>query len=309
MEIARTLAHFRVVSGKGSAVAWGVFDGMHKGHAALVGLARRRAGELGAACVVIPFAAHPKSVLHGRKIERLTTDTQRLRILSGWGVDVAIPLDFDARFAAMTARTFVDEVLLGALATRAVVIGPDTRFGKDREGDAAFLRREGGRAGFSVDAASPVWVTGEAVSSSRIRRCVAAGDLSQAAACLGRDYAIEGVVVKGDGRGGSIGIPTANLDVADQILPPNGVWAGRATAEGKTFPAVANIGVRPTFGGGERPRIEVHLLDFSGDLYGQVVEFAFVARIRDETRFDGADSLVRQITRDIADARRRLGPA
>lgn len=292
---------------KGSAVAWGVFDGMHAGHAAIVALARRRATELGAACVVIPFAAHPKSVLHGQKIERLTTDSQRLRILAAWGVDVAIPLDFDARFAAMTARAFVDEVLSGALAARAVVVGPDTRFGKDREGDAAFLRREGARGGFSVDAASPVWVAGGIVSSTRIRRCVAGGDLAQAAACLGRDYAAEGVVVKGDGRGGSIGIPTANVDIGDQLLPPNGVWAGWAAVGGKTFPAAANVGVRPTFGGGGRPGLEVHLLDFSGDLYGRIIEFSFVARIRDETRFDGADSLVRQIRRDIADARQRLG--
>lgn len=304
MEIIRTLKAFNVPAARGSAVAWGVFDGMHRGHEAIVRLARRRAEALGAACVVIPFAAHPKSVLHGQRVERLTTDAQRLRILASWGVDVAVPLAFDARFAAMTADRFVEEVLRGPLSARAVVVGPDTRFGKDREGDEALLRREGERLGFSVDAAEPVWVAGGPVSSTRIRRCVAAGDLAQAAACLGRDYAVEGTVSRGDGRGAAIGVPTANLAV-DQILPPAGVYAGRAAAGGKPFLAVANIGVRPTFGGAAGSVLEVHILDFSGDLYGQAVEFSFAARLRDEMRFPGPDELVRQIRRDIAEARRR----
>lgn len=307
MEIIRTLKAFNVPASRGSAVAWGVFDGMHKGHAAIVGLTKRRAEALGALCVVIPFATHPKSVLHGQRVERLTTDAQRLRVLASWGVDVAVPLVFDERLAAMTAGRFVEEVLQGTLRARAVVVGPDTRFGKDREGDKAFLRREGRRLGFSVDAAEPVWVAGEPVSSTRIRRCVAAGDLAQAAACLGRDYAVEGAVSRGDGRGASIGIPTANLDVADQLLPPAGVYAGRAAAGGKPFLAVANIGVRPTFGGAAGSVLEVHILDFSGDLYGQAVEFSFAARLRDEMRFPGPDALVSQIRRDIAEARQRLG--
>ncbi len=309
MKIVHSLAQFGAVAGKASVVTWGVFDGMHRGHAAIAALVRERAGAIGGVSVVIPFVGHPAEVLHGKIVPRLTTDAQRLRILAGWGLDAAIPVAFDARFASLSPADFVDEILCRSLAARAVVVGPDTRFGKDRAGDEAFLRREGQKRGFAVYAASPVWVAGQVVSSTRVRRDVAAGDVVAAAESLGRLYSVEGVVVQGDGRGARLGFATANLDTADQLLPAPGVYAARALLAGGAVPAVANVGVRPTFpsAAAGRPLLEAHLLDVTLDLYGKTLELAFAARLRDEMRFDSPEALSRQIARDIAEARQRLG--
>lgn len=309
MRVVASLSAFRPPAA-GTAVAWGVFDGAHRGHAEIVSRAVAAARRIGGAAVVIPFRGHPAEVLHGKTVPRLTTEEQRLAMLAAWGVAVAIPLAFDARFAAMTHEAFVEDVLCGALAARAVVVGPDTRFGRDRAGDEAFLRARGAARGFSVEVAPAVWVGGERVSSTRVRRDVAAGNVADAALCLGRPYAVTGRVARGDGRGARLGFPTANLEDVPQMLPAAGVYAARAaTAEG-TFDAAVNVGVRPTFGGSSAPVVEAHLLGFSGDLSGRAVEVRFVARLRGETRFPDGSALAAQIGRDVEAARRalRAGP-
>ena len=286
------------------AVTIGNFDGVHRGHQALVSAAVARARETGGVSVVLTFDPHPARVLGpGRAPAALTTLAQKEELLARLGVDRLAVLPFDAEVARLPPDAFAREVLHGTLGARHVVVGESFRFGHRREGDAGALAALGEGLGFSVRALPPVLEEGSPVSSSRVRDQLARGDVRAARALLGRAYFVDAPVVRGDGRGRTIGVPTANLAPENEILPARGVYAGRCRVPGGAWhPSVVNLGHRPTFGGGH-DSVEAHLIDFEGDLYGARVRLEFRERLRGEQRFEGKDALVARIREDVAQAR------
>ena len=287
-----------------SAVTIGVFDGVHRGHQTVV---RRLQAEAEARpTVVLTFARHPAAVLAPESRQQLLSPPdQRLRLLGDLGVDYVAHLEFDEAMRVMEADAFVHEIVVGALDAEIVVVGRDFSFGHGSRGDVPLLERLGRSAGYRV---VPVELESEgtAISSTRIRNLLAGGQLTVAARLLGRHFFVEGKVVSGAGRGKSIGVPTANLELhPDQMLPKGGVYAVIMTVDGKPLPGVANVGIRPTFGG-DLLVVEVHLFDFGGDLYGSTAAVEFRHRIRDEFKFSGVDELVAQIRRDIDEGARLL---
>ncbi len=291
----------------GAAVAVGVFDGVHRGHQAVLAGLRARAAELGGLpATVLTFDRHPLEVVAPERAPRLLTAPERkLELLGELGIDTVAVLTFDERARGLTPEEFAADVLVGGVGASLVVVGADFRFGKDRSGDVEELRDLGLGLGYYVEEVELLG-DGAPVSSTRIRAAVAAGDLEAAARDLGRPFEVAGEVVEGDRRGAQIGFPTANLDVAPGLLiPGRGVYAAWADVGGRTRPAVVNVGIRPTFGG-EREVVEAHLLDFDGDLYGSAVRLRFVARLRDERRFDGMEELSAQIARDVEAGRSAL---
>lgn len=295
----------------GAAVAVGNFDGVHRGHQALLAAARADARARGGQVVVLTFDPHPARVLTpDRAPARLMTFDQKAEVLAGLGVDVLAVLPFGPGLAEESAAAFARLVLRDGLQAEAVVVGRNFRFGRGREGGVQDLERLGGELGFATVGVDAVLHGGVPVSSSRVREVLAAGDAAEAAALLGRPHFLDGTVVQGDGRGRQLGTPTANLQTANETLPARGVYAcWCALPGGERQPAVTNLGHRPTFGGGEAT-IEAHLLDFAGDLYGQTVRLEFVDRLRPERAFPGVDALRAQIAADVAEARRRLaGPS
>jgi riboflavin kinase/FMN adenylyltransferase len=295
--------------GIAAAVAVGNFDGVHRGHQALVTATLAQARERSLRCVALTFDPHPAQVLQpDRAPRRLMTPEQKAEQLAALGVDALAVLPFTPELAAETPEGFATKVLARRLGAAVAVVGEDFRFGRGRAGDVAELRRLGERLGFEVVSLPPVLEDGLPVSSTRIRESLETGDVRNAAALLGRPYFVEGVVVRGDGRGRRLGIPTANLAVENEILPRDGVYAARVwLREGPSRPAVANLGLRPTFGSGALT-LETHILDFEGDLYGQRLRVAFAVRLRDERPFPGPDALVAQIREDLAAARSVLAP-
>jgi len=292
-----------------SAVAVGNFDGVHRGHKALVAAAVARARETGGAAVVLTFDPHPARVLRPDAApSALSTLAQKEELVTALGIDRLVALAFDERLAALSPAAFVREVLGSMLGARHVVVGESFRFGHAREGDARTLEALGGREGFDVQVVPPVLHAGRPISSSRVREALAAGDVGEAAQLLGRPYALDGRVVRGDGRGRTLGVPTANLRADDQLLPARGVYAGRALVpSGEWRTAVVNVGERPTFGGTGLV-VEAHLVDFTGDLYDARVRLSFHARLRGEERFQSAQALVERIQADVRAARELLPP-
>lgn len=284
----------------------GVYDGVHKGHVAV--LERLRTIGDGKPIGVVTFDQHPATLLAPRRVPPLLTSTdQKLEALEQNGVDVVGILTFDESIASMSADQFVRDVLRGAMAATHVAVGRDFRFGYQRRGDIAVLESMGTTEDFEVIGLDLAAAEGEPVSSSRIRSLIANGDVAGAASLLGRPFALRGQVVPGDGRGRTIGIPTANVDAPSEMAQPGrGVYAVWVTIDGERRRGVANVGVRPTFGGKDDVVVEVHVLDFEKDLYGRVIEVAFVDRIRNEKRFHGIVDLVDQIGLDIATARSML---
>jgi riboflavin kinase/FMN adenylyltransferase len=280
-------------------VAVGNFDGVHRGHQALVGAAVRRARETEGPAIALTFDPHPARILKPERAPRsLMTLEHKSECLAALGVDVLAVLPFTAELAAESPEGFVGRVLMGALQARAVVVGEGFRFGRGRAGDVLELQRLGEHLGFEVLAVPAVLHEGRPVSSTRIRESLALGDVATAAALLGRPYFVEGAVVRGDGRGRQLGIPTANLEVANEILPRPGVYAARVRIpSGELWPSVVNVGRRPTFGG-DALTVEAHLLGFEADLYGQSLRLLFEARLRDERAFPGREALVAQIRED-----------
>ncbi len=289
-----------------SVVTIGNFDGVHLGHRALVDAARTIADGEQLPVRAMFFDPHPAAFFRPDSRPPLLTPLPRRRaLLLGAGADEVDIRVFDEAFAEQSAEEFATAILAEDAKASAVVVGPDFRFGKDREGDLPTLETLGERLGFRVHVVDPVERDGEVVSSTRVRGCLADGDVEGARALLGRYHDVVSEVVHGDHRGRTIGFPTANLGIAKKLaVPKDGVYAVVASVDGVLVPAVANIGVRPTFGAGRS--VEVHLLDWEGDLYGRELPVAFVARIRGEVKFDGVDALVAQIGRDAADARGRL---
>jgi riboflavin kinase/FMN adenylyltransferase len=293
----------------GSVVSIGVFDGVHLGHQAILAANRARAADLGARATVVTFQTHPKGTLLGRAPRTLTSLEHRLELFRRAGIEHTLVLAFDAALRERSAEDFVRETLVRDLGARAFVLGFDSKFGRDRRGTPQLLRD----LGLDVEVVGKVEVGGRAVSSTAIREAVELGDLAGAARMLGRPVSVLGTVVYGSRRGRDLGFPTANLDLHHELHPPPGVWVGRALVLGdagapRALPAVANIGFRPTLAGqaSAEPTVEVHLLDFQGDLYGRDLEFEFHALLRGEQRFEGPAELAAQIARDVTEARRIL---
>jgi riboflavin kinase/FMN adenylyltransferase len=292
-----------------TAVTIGVFDGVHRGHQALLGRVAEEAAARGLLPGAITFDRHPMGVVRpGSNPKLLTTLRQRIELLGDYGMAFVLVLPFTPKLSRMAAEEFAVKVLLEAVSARVVVVGANFRFGHRAAGDPRLIAELARPRGVDVVAVALDAEAGDVVSSTRIREALAAGEVESAARLLGRPFAVRGRVVRGAERGRLLGIPTANLRVpARLMLPGKGVYAGRLQAErSQPLPAVTNVGVSPQFGGTEL-RVETHVLDFDGDLYGQRVQVSFEHRLRDETVFPDVEALVKQMGDDVALARRLLG--
>jgi riboflavin kinase/FMN adenylyltransferase len=288
-------------------VAIGVFDGVHCGHQAVIHRALDEAAAMGGTPVALTFDPHPTKVLRPGHAPRLLTSTpHKRRLIAALGCRRVLVVKFDAAFAAAAPEHFVAG-LAGSCDLGAICVGRGWEFGRNRSGNVDLLCRMGAELGFRTVQVEPVSVDGVLVSSTRIRGLVEEGELDCAERLLGRRYAILGTVVHGSRLGRGLGFPTANLAAHNEQFPPNGVYAVRVVRGADVLAGVANVGIRPTTDDGHERRVEVHLLDFAGDLYGEDIEVAFVARVREERAFPGFDALRAQIVRDIASARGLLG--
>jgi riboflavin kinase/FMN adenylyltransferase len=315
--------------GPRAAVTIGVFDGVHRGHQALLGRVVAAARRIGGVPVCVTFSRHPLALLNAARCPApLASVEERVALLKAHGMAEVIVLDFDPAIAALSARAFIARFILPRYDLKVLVAGPDFAMGHGREGDLPALAELGRTMGFELEVVAPIGRTaGGRISSTELREAIRAGDLALAKELLGRDVEIQGVVVSGAGRGRGLGAPTANLEVArERLLPADGVYAGFAqvlgpesgaadsggpavpsgTAEDEDLPAVVNIGLAPTFGGNAR-RVEVHLLDVDRDLVGTALRVRLVARLRDERRFPDPEALKAQIAADVARARELLG--
>jgi riboflavin kinase/FMN adenylyltransferase len=297
-------------------VTSGTFDGVHLGHQQILRRLREAAEQSAGPAVVITYWPHPRLVLapppshpEPLDLQLLNTLDERIQKLAEFGVDYLLIVPFTREFAAWTSEEYIQNILLRTVGTRKLVIGYDHRFGKNREGGFEYLSRNADRYGMSVEEIPREDVDAVGVSSTRIRRALEGGDVLTANRYLGYGYPLTGTVVKGRQLGRTLGWPTANI-VSDEplkLVPARGVYAVMATtAAGTHHPAMLNIGVRPTVGGDPTQTVEAHLLDFEGDLYDQPLRVEFIARLRDEQKFDGLDALKAQLARDADDARRHL---
>jgi riboflavin kinase/FMN adenylyltransferase len=296
-------------------VTLGVFDGVHVGHAAIlarvVGEARARHCRSG----VVTFDRHPAALLGDAPQPAITSIEHRIRLFEALGLDLCVVVEFTERVAAMGADEFARAVFHDLLQARLVVLGRDGRFGRGREGDADLCRRLGADLGFGVETVAPVRIDGARVSSTAIRSAIRRGSFALAQRLLGRPYSLYGTVVRGAGRGWELGYPTANLDVHNEAMPPEGVYAAWAFTNGEAIPSAVSIGRRETFSAERANRllVEVHLLGRSDDLYGRDLEVRFVRRIREQRRFATPEELSAQIARDVEACREALageaGPA
>lgn len=289
----------------GAVLTVGTFDGVHRGHWELLQTVVRRAEELGKPSVLVTFDPHPLRIVRPDAAPPLlTTPVEKIEILAESGLTYAAFLRFDRALAAYEPRRFIEEILVDRFGLGLLVIGHDHGFGRGRSGDVATLRAAGTELGFEVEVVTPVLADDTPVSSTRIRRAVAAGDVMGAARGLGRPYSLRGTVVRGDGRGRQLGFPTANLEVNDpyKLLPAEGIYVVRAVLREGTFDGVLHLGPRPTFVGAS-PTIELHLLDWDGNLYGRHVRVDLCARLRGVEQFAGVEPLVAAMTADVAAAR------
>lgn len=303
--MARELAE---ISTAASVVTVGNFDGVHRGHQVLLRRAVDAAEELGVRSAAVTFEPHPAAVVSpGRQPLRLQPLEARIEALAARGVDLVAVLPFTAEVAAWSPESFVEQVLVHRLEAVRVVVGTNFRYGHRAAGDVVTLSESGEQHGFGVEAVTLLDLEGDPISSTALRNRIAEGDVRWAMRALGRPFELEAPVVHGEGRGRTIGVPTANLDVdAELIVPGNGVYACWVEVDDVVRAAVTNVGVRPTFDG-ETRSVETHLIDAADELYGAVVRMRFIERIRAERRFDGVDDLVAQIQRDIEVARGMLG--
>jgi riboflavin kinase/FMN adenylyltransferase len=302
MQIVRGLESYPS-DGPAAAVALGVFDGVHLGHRAILDAAVATGHRASLRPVACTFDPHPMEILQPRRAPlAITTLDERLALIAATGVEAAVVLRFTPEMAAVEPEAFVKDVLLGRLRAHEVVVGFNHRFGRGARGNPELLRALGDRLGFVATIVSPLNIDGVAVSSAAVRAALGQGDVVTAARFLGRPYSVSGEVGPGVGRGKTLGFPTANLRVDHALLVPTGVYACRADLGDTPYRAVTNVGVRPTFGDSVLA-VEVHILDFAGDIYGRQMSLAFVARLREERRFESVDALTAQIRRDVAAAR------
>ena len=291
---------------RGGAVAVGNFDGVHRGHAALVAELRTQAANAAMPAVVLTFDPHPRDLLRpDLATPPLTTAADRSRLLQEAGADHVLVLRTTRDLLKLTAKEFFDQVLQERLAARAFVEGASFGFGRDREGDIDTLADLCRTSGIPLTVVPPVVIDGAEASSSRVRNSLLKGDIDEAAKVLGRPYRLHGTTAVGSRRGRTLGFPTANLDPLRNLAPGNGVYAVRVYVGEETWPGAANVGPNPTFGEDAR-KVEAHLIGFHGDLYGRPLAVDFIRRLRDTRPFQGADDLVGQLRRDVEQARQAL---
>jgi riboflavin kinase/FMN adenylyltransferase len=289
-----------------SIITLGNFDGLHLGHQELIRMIIARAREKGAASIVVTFRPHPLKILAPEKCPPLISIyEEKIRLFEELGIDVLVKIPFTLDFASMPPEDFVKNILCGKLGAKEIFVGSNYRFGKGRQGDVQSLRELGKKYGFSVNEVEQVSLMGEVISSTKIRNMLKDGEVEHAARLLGRNYAINGIVVKGDGRGRALGFPTANIAPRHAIIPANGVYAVRIFVRDRFYEGIANIGSRPTFNK-QGLTIEVNIFNFDEDIYGEDISLYFIKRIRAEKKFEGADALIRQINSDIAEAKAAL---
>jgi riboflavin kinase/FMN adenylyltransferase len=294
---------------RGAVVAIGNFDGVHRGHRAVIATARERAAALGRPAAVLTFEPHPRAFFNPNEpLFRLTDEASKLRLLAATGLDGAIVLTFDAALARLTAAQFVERILVERFAVSGAVIGFNFHFGARRAGSPQFLLAEGNARGFAVDMVPPFEDHGRSISSGPIRAALAAGRLREATELLGFPWFVSGSVMHGDKRGRELGFPTANLRLDAGCRLRQGIYAVRAAAGGRRYDGVASFGRRPMFDSGA-VLLEVFLFDFSGDLYGQSIDVAFIDWIRDEAVFASVEDLTRQMQDDSRRAREILARA
>jgi len=294
---------------RGSVIAVGAFDGLHRGHQALLAQVRERAQALGCSPVVVSFEPLPRAFFSAEPVPRLSSVREKLCGFAAAGMERTLLLRFNQALTAMSAEDFVRCVLVERLAAREVWVGGDFRFGHKRGGDVSLLERMGAQLGFGACTMPPVLLDGARVSASRVRALLAAGEFAGVEPLLGRPFVIEGKVEYGNQLGRTLGYPTANIHLQQRISPVHGIFAvkvGLGECE-CSWPGVASLGVRPTVNQVVQPLLEVHLFDFDGDLYGQRMAVEFVAKLRDEQKFDGLDALKAQMALDSRKARELLG--
>jgi riboflavin kinase / FMN adenylyltransferase len=291
---------------RGAVLAMGNFDGVHRGHQAVIAVARKKAQGLDRPAGVLTFEPHPRHFFHpAEPLFRLTDEPTKLRLLAATGLDGAVVLTFNAALAATTADDFVARILVGRFAVSGVIVGFNFHFGKDRAGSPAFLIEQGRKYGFAVDIVPPFELNGRPVSSGPVRDALIAGRVTDAAVLLGFPWLVSGKVIHGDKRGRELGFPTANLALDPSCGLRHGVYAVRVGVDGRRYDGVANFGRRPMFDSGV-VLLEVFLFDFSGDLYGRDVDVAFIDWIREEKLFSSVDELIRNMESDAATARAAL---
>jgi riboflavin kinase / FMN adenylyltransferase len=287
-------------------LAIGVFDGVHRGHQAVISTSAQHAQSQNGTPVVVTFDPHPMKVLRPRDAPHLLTATQhKIALIRDLGVRHLLVINFNKQFAATEPEDFVRQLMIHSKPLREICVGHEWSFGRDRRGNLNLLQKLGAQFGFAVIGIPPVKINGEVVSSTAIRQAVQSGDLAKAAQMLGREYAILGTVVSGDRLGKKIGFPTANLSAHSEQFPPNGVYFAQATLDGVVYPGVINLGFRPTVHSGNPERVlEIHLLDFDRDIYGKDIEVRFVKYLRPEQKFENVHALARQIELDVQQARK-----
>lgn len=306
--MAGTITYLQEVDPAPSVVSIGFFDGVHRGHQAIIGRAAERARADGVRSAVVTFDRHPMEVVSpGSQPPLLMTLARRARTLAEQDIDLVVVVPFDDELRHLSPEGFVERVLVDPLRARRVVVGANFRFGHKAAGDLGVLSELGRAHGFEAEGVPLLELDGEIISSTEVRASVERGDVERAKDLLGRPHLVDGVVVRGDERGRQIGFPTANVQVGRRVtVPGRGVYAGACHLPGgRAQPCVTNVGVNPTFGG-QQLRVEAHLLDFDADLYGAEVAVDFRHRLRDEERFDDVDSLVARIAEDAERARRLL---
>jgi riboflavin kinase / FMN adenylyltransferase len=304
----------RIVSALGdvtadpSVVSIGFFDGVHRGHQTIIRRAVQQAAERDVRSAVVTFDRHPMEVIQpGSQPKLLMTLSRRAQSLAELDVDLVVVVPFTDELRHLSPEDFIDHVLVERLQAVRVVVGANFRFGHKAAGDVALLAEVGPSRGFEAEGVTLLELDGLVISSTEIRAAVERGDVEHAAQLLGRPHVVDGIVVRGDHRGAALGFPTANLQVSRRItVPARGVYAGMCRLpDGRSLPTATSVGVNPTFGGQEL-RVEAHLLEFDGDLYGSEVAIDFRHRLRDETRFETVEALVEQMRRDVDEARRLL---
>jgi riboflavin kinase/FMN adenylyltransferase len=286
-------------------LAIGAFDGLHLGHQAVISTSARHARDAGGTPVVVTFDPHPAKVLRPDDAPHLLTATQhKIALIRDLGVAHLLVLQFDRQFASTAPEEFVRQLITNSRPLREICVGHEWSFGKGRAGNLALLKELGAASNFDVVGVPAVTVNGEVVSSTAIRRAVAAGDLIKATQMLGREYTILGTVKAGEKLGRTLGYPTANLSAHSEQFPPDGVYVAEARLSGALYRGVANLGYRPTVSTGTPERLlELHLFDLNRDIYGEEVEVRFLRYLRPEQKFENVDALAAQIGRDVAEAR------
>jgi len=304
MEILRSIPELSQLRGP-IFLAIGVFDGVHRGHQAVISTSARHAHSADGTPVVVTFDPHPEKVLRPEAAPHLLTATQhKIALIRALGVGHLLMIAFNRDFASTSPESFVEQLVVNSKPLREICVGHEWSFGKNRAGNLDLLKKLGARFDFNVIGILPVSVNGTVVSSTAIRQAVEKGDFVKAAEMLGREYTILGTVVRGDNLGKQIGYPTANLSAHSEQFPPNGVYFAKARINGALYHGVVNLGYRPTVHKGNPERVlEIYLLDFNRDIYGEDVEIRFIRYLRPEKKFDSVAALARQIDVDVRQAR------